>query len=136
MGITIQVGTLAPTGEAGIALVPNKVCLEGAWVAEKKCPGGGWVRRAPGLSSVVEEEQRREWGGFPVGGGGRQDGVTSLGAHGSGANVLCNCKNAPIEKPPLTCIRVTQLSYPIMRTDPELSTVFNISLLLPCHTVS
>ncbi len=36
-----------------------------------------------------------------------------------------------MEKPPLTLKRVTQLSYPITRTDPELSAVMLLTSCLP-----
>jgi len=44
-------------------------------------------------------------------------------AYSSSMSMSCMRMNAGIEKPPLTRRRVTQLSYPIIRTDPELSAV-------------
>ncbi len=39
--------------------------------------------------------------------------------YSSSKSMSCMRMNAGIEKPPLTRRRVTQLSYPITRTDPE-----------------
>jgi len=44
-------------------------------------------------------------------------------AYSSSRSMSCMRMNAGMEKPPLTRRRVTQLSYPITRTDPELSAV-------------
>jgi hypothetical protein len=44
-------------------------------------------------------------------------------AYSSSMSMSCMRMNAGMEKPPLTRRRVTQLSYPITRTDPELSAV-------------
>jgi hypothetical protein len=43
--------------------------------------------------------------------------------YSSSRSMSCMRMNAGMEKPPLTRSRVTQLSYPITRTDPELSAV-------------
>ena len=47
----------------------------------------------------------------------------AVDAYSFSISMSCMRMNAGIEKPPLTRRRVTQLSYPITRTDPELSAV-------------
>ena len=61
--------------------------------------------------------------------GGRS--ILRLASHSSAASMCWKFKNAPIEKAPLTRNRVTQLSYPITRTDPELSTLIFLTSCLP-----
>ena len=55
---------------------------------------------------------------------GRRDAKeVRIDAYSSSMSMSCMRMNAGMEKPPLTRRRVTQLSYPITRTDPELSAV-------------
>jgi hypothetical protein len=48
---------------------------------------------------------------------------SAVNVYSSSMSISCMRMNAGMEKPPLTRRRVTQLSYPITRTDPELSAV-------------
>jgi hypothetical protein len=52
-------------------------------------------------------------------------------SHSSAMFMSCKLRKAAREKPPLTRLRVTQLSYPIIRTDPELSADVSSPPILP-----